>query len=547
MFVKKVKSPHIPNRYAVVLVESVRDGAKVRHKKVKHMGMATGEKAVQHLVDLAEHTKAELLAERQPPYLPLFNPEEVMPSATPKDADKPYMVDIKKLREDARVNKGIPDVFGKVYDRLALASLFKEPLAKKHNEILKSCVLARLANPCSKSSTAEYLEQDFGIMLHQDKIYRMMDHLDSERVKALVCKATMGLLREKVRVMFYDTTTLYFESFADDNFIHPGWSKDGKFKENQVVLALITTTDGLPVSYEVFPGNTSEVQTLIPSIEKLRERFDVEEVEFVADRGLSSQKNMAALEKHGLKYVMAAKLRVMDEETQESVLAIRLRGSRNKYLNKEITYKGRRLVISYCPKLARKHRKQREAIVKKLREEVDAEGKITAKKILKNAGKKRYLSFDEDKQVAEISLARVRADKKWDGIRGYITNSSAPMRDVAASYKRLWVIEEAFRINKHDLKVRPIFHRKEDRIRAHLDICFIAYALARQLMYRYKHRHNRSVSFDVMRKSLLKTCVTVLTHTASKERFLVPSNISPLSEELYQLVDLNYSPVPSKI
>ena len=112
---------------------------------------------------------------------------------------------------------------------------------------------------------------------------------------------------------------------------------------------------------------------------------------------------------------------------------------------------------------------------------------------------------------------------------------------------RLWVIEEAFRINKHDLKVRPIFHSQGGQIRAHLDICFIAYALARQLMYRYKHRHNRSVSFDVMRKSLLKTCVTVLTHTASKERFLVPSNISPLSEELYQLVDLNYSPSPAKL
>ena len=110
-------------------------------------------------------------------------------------------------------------------------------------------------------------------MLHRDKIYRMMDHLDSEKVKALVCKATTGLLQEKVRVMFYDTTTLYFESFADDDFRKSGFSKDGKSKENQVVLALITTIrfahggafgrflapDGLPISYEVFPGNTHEV------------------------------------------------------------------------------------------------------------------------------------------------------------------------------------------------------------------------------------------------------------------------------------------------
>ena len=111
------------DRYAVVLVESVRDGSKVRHKKVKHMGMATEEEELQQLVDLAEHMKAELLAERQPPYLPLFDPEDVMPSITKKDEDEPHLVDIKKLREDARVNKGIPDVFGKFYDDFGFKNL----------------------------------------------------------------------------------------------------------------------------------------------------------------------------------------------------------------------------------------------------------------------------------------------------------------------------------------------------------------------------------------------------------------------------------------
>ena len=128
--------------------------------------------------------------------------------------------------------------------------------------------------------------------LHVDSIYRMLDRLDSDRVKSAVRKATMGLSQEKMSVMLFDVTTLYFESVLEDELRSFGFSKDCKFKEIQVVFALITTVEGLPITYKVFPGNTHEVKTLLPSLEELREEFDVEAVEFAADRGMFCEENL---------------------------------------------------------------------------------------------------------------------------------------------------------------------------------------------------------------------------------------------------------------
>ena len=122
--------------------------------------------------------------------------------------------------------------------------------------------------------------------MHVDKIYRMMDELDSDSVKRTIRNSTLSILRNKVNILFYDVTTLYFESFTPDELRSFGFSKDCKFKETQVVIALITTTDGLPITYEAFPGNTHEVKTLLPVIKKLQREFDVASVDFAAERGM---------------------------------------------------------------------------------------------------------------------------------------------------------------------------------------------------------------------------------------------------------------------
>ena len=157
---------------------------------------------------------------------PLFGPEQFTQPAIDRGKNEDFEdVGIKTVRETGRYNRGITDVFGKFYDDFGFHNLFTGRHAERHRRILKSCVLARLANPSSKLETTRQLEKKFSVRLHVDSIYRMMDQLDSDRVKSAVRKATMGLLREKVSVMLFDVTTLHFESVLADELRSFGFSK----------------------------------------------------------------------------------------------------------------------------------------------------------------------------------------------------------------------------------------------------------------------------------------------------------------------------------
>ena len=428
MFVRKKKSTK-SDQTAIQIVENRRDGSKIKQKVLRHVGTAKHTREIKGLVELAEEIMQRMLHESSPLFRHLsFKTAERQRNEDFED------VNLKSLEGDKSFNCGIHDVFGKLYDDLGFTKLFKGRTAELNNRILKNCVLVPLAAPTSKRKATKTLATEFGVRMHVDKIYRMMDELDSDSVKRTIRNSTPSILRNKVNILFYDVTTLYFESFTPDELRSFGFSKDCKFKETQVVIALITTTEGLPITYEAFPGNTHEIQTLLPVIKKLQAEFDVTAVEFAADRGMFSAANLAELKKAGINYVVGAKLRGMDKADN---------------------------------------------------------------------------------------------DAAWDGISGYITNSTKPVGEVISNYKRLWEIEDAFRLCKHDLKMRPIFHRKGDRIKAHLDICFITYALGRQLMYRYRLHQGERASYDVLRAALAETEFSLLRHIKSGELYGVLCQLPP--------------------
>ena len=546
MFIRKKKSS-LTSKVAIQIVESERVGRRVRQKIIQHVGSSEHPEDLKRLVSVAEEIMIRLKQERIPPS-PLFGPEKFIQSRNKNNEDFAD-VGLKQLREKNRFNRGIADVFGKLYDDLNFDSVFKGRHAELNNRILKSCVLGRLANPSSKLRTAKLLEKKFSVRLHVDKIYRMMDQLDSKKVKYLVRRATMGILREQVSILFFDVTTLYFESFTEDDLRSFGFSKDCKFKETQVVLALITTTNGLPITYEVFPGNTHEIKTLLPVIRELKKEFDIKSVEFAADRGMFGSENIETLEKEGLSYVVGAKLKSMSRATKQEILSIHKQQTEGEdgYLEKNIRYRGRRVVICYNPIMAVKDRKDRKRLLGRLDKITDSNGEVAAKALVRNSGTKKYLRFDKEKKVAKVDLNKVVSAAAWDGISGYITNSEAPTADVVSNYKRLWEIEESFRITKHDLKIRPIYHYKSHRIKAHLDICFIVYTLARQLMYRYKVQQSKAKSFRALHEALSETEFSLLVHTQTKEQYALPSSLSPLAKNLYRVVGLKPSTTPYKI
>ena len=265
MFIRVKTSPNSKGQ-SVQIVQSVRKGDAVTQRIVRHVGMAYDQIELESLKLLAESIRVKLQAHGQQF---LFKPEEVTKLTKSKKvyAESDYIVNVADLIEEQRLVAGIHEAYGKLFDELGYIKVTSRPSRNKMMaDVFKNIVLARIANPASKRASVLKLEEDFGVTIDLDRVYRMMDMLDTpeiERLKKITYENTLDLLGQKINVIFYDATTIYFESFEEDELKKNGFSKDHKHNQPQVLLALMVTTDGLPVDYEVFAGNTFEGSTLV--------------------------------------------------------------------------------------------------------------------------------------------------------------------------------------------------------------------------------------------------------------------------------------------
>jgi len=266
MFVRVKSTPNSP-RNSVQLVESYRKDGKIRQRIVRHVGIAMDEDELQRLRDLGEYVKAKLEAESQPALFPAEDLAQLAVEARKRHEaqdQEPLNVNLKKLREQQRVVTGIHEICGEIYRELGLDKLMGARRKAAERNLFHT-VMGRLANPQSKRATVADLEVNFGVNLSLQSVYRMMDAVDEkviEKAKRKACEAANGLLNRPVQLLFYDCTTLYFESFTEDELKKDGYSKDMKFNQPQVVVGLLATEEGLPVDYEVYPGNQFEGKTL---------------------------------------------------------------------------------------------------------------------------------------------------------------------------------------------------------------------------------------------------------------------------------------------
>ncbi len=222
-------------------------------------------------------------------------------------------------------------VLAEVYRQLSFDTLLPQKRYRASHEALFHCVMARIANPPpeqDKRGSVQHLEQDSCVSLPLEKVYRMMDQLDDNaisRLQAMTCEGTRSLLPGALDVLFFDCTTLYFESFKEDELKQNGYSKDCQVNQTQVnqpqvFLALLVTHEGLPVGYEVFPGATFEGHSLISVLKELQARYDVRKMIFVADRGMLNEDNLHALDEAGAYYIVGAKLKQLPVALQAKVL-----------------------------------------------------------------------------------------------------------------------------------------------------------------------------------------------------------------------------------
>lgn len=539
MFVRIKTTPNSP-KSAIQIVESVRRGDKISQKIIRHIGYALDADELAKLKLLAESIKIKLEAGNQ--YL-LFSPEELASlKAKPsnKKHDSGYNVHLKDLIEENRTVSGIHDIYGELFNRLGYSGIFKNPARQKAMvEAYKDIVLARIANPQSKMASVDMLEENFGVSLDLHKVYRMMDKLDDaaiERLNEITFRSTLDILGGKVDVIFFDATTIYFESFSSDEFKSIGFSKDLKFNQPQVLLSLMVNKDGLPIGYKVFSGSVYEGHTLIPALKDLRQRYKIDKVVFVADAGMFNQNNLKELEAEGFEYIVGARLKNLSNDLKEKILDKKHYQGNDDFCIAQFEYEaGKRLVVSYKESRAHKDALERDKAIQRLRKKLEKQK--NPKEYLSNCGYKKYLKVSGSSSI-ELDENKIKEASLWDGLHGVITNAKDITNDqVLKQYVNLWHIEEAFRITKHDLKVRPVFHWIERRIKAHLAICFTAYALVRHLEYRVRLQY-KNLSIEKIRQSLVQVQTTILYHTKKKIRFALPSRISQEAKKIYQIMNL---------
>lgn len=339
-------------------------------------------------------------------------------------------------------------------------------------------VLCRIIYPGSKLKTVEYLSRHFNKSVSEQTIYRAMDELD-EDFKVEIEKCTFKRAKKhagetELSVVFYDMTTLYFETESQDDLRKIGYSKDGKHQHPQIMIGLLVNAQGYPIAYDVFEGNTSETKTLIPVIERLIERFSINKPIVVADAALLSKANLKALQYNGYKYILGGRIKNESREIKQNVLNL----SVNPEGPAETPHPYGRLIISYSEKRKAKDLYNRQKGLERLENKVKYK-KLT-KQAINNRGYNKYLVLDGETKVT-IDYQKFKEDSVWDGLKGYVTNTKLSAKVIIANYGNLWKVEKAFRMSKTDLRFRPIFHRKETRIRAHLTICFAAYAIYKEL------------------------------------------------------------------
>lgn len=552
MYIRVNKTPNSP-RKSIQIVESVRVGAKVKQKIVRHVGIAHDEREEQKLKDYALELIAKITAEREAeaPQHSLLDVHESdvldhvkSRAGRPKrknieDILPPSQVTLDDIVEEKRIVEGVHEIAGAMFDEM-YGALFK---GKRTIEILKNVVLSRLVYPASKRGTQKKLEDRFGKQHSVEMIYWMMDRLfpKIDTVKKLTFEKTRSLFPEKIDMLLFDVTTLYFESVEVDDLRNFGYSKDHRFNTTQVVLALATNQDGLPVGYELFEGNCAEVTTLIAAIESWKKIFEIGSVCFIGDRGMMTKKNIEMLESHGHQYILAAKLRKLPDDLQEKILQEdyyrpTLLGNDLAWLG-EFEYNHGRLIVSYKKKRAMKDHQDRQRVLDKVKKVLGEKGNPS--KLITNQGVKKFITRDQNASIS-LDADKIADAAQWDGLHGIITNirDDAP-QSLLMRYARLWVIEESFRINKHTLKMRPIFHFKPERIHAHIAICYMTFSVLRHLQYRVNL--TQKISIDTILDELLNVQASIYIHKKTKDRYRVPGSHSNTARKIYKAFNLERS------
>lgn len=343
---------------------------------------------------------------------------------------------------------------------------------KVKKNFLLDLVIMRMIEPASKLRSIELLNEYFGIKHRRQSYYESAPQWLTLKSKAESVAIDFAKTQYSFQfdLLFYDVTTLYFETFDEDDLRRNGFSKDNKSQQPQVLVALMVTKEGFPIAYEVFSGNTFEGHTIIPVVNKFIKKNTIKNFTIVADAAMISDENVIELRKNNINYIVGARLGNLSHEIimqidkhliREDGKSIRLQ-----------TDKGY-LICSYSSVRYRKDKYEMEKQIER------------AKQMVENPSRSKKLKYTTSHgQKIELNERLIDKNKKLLGVKGYYTDleeNEVSNQTIIERYHELYKIEQAFRISKNDLQTRPIFHFKEEPIKLHILICFIALVLSKHI------------------------------------------------------------------
>lgn len=483
MFVKKKR-----NRSGTVSVV-VAEKLSGKYTELITIGISSDESKIESLV-MEGKEWIEREQERRHPRLDLFGDER-------RKCEQERMEAERLLSSITNITiNGADLILDRVFDNVGFNRI--------DDEIFRKLVKARLSYPASKAATVEYLKNHFDEDVSLSKTYRYLDKLsDSQHriVQDISVEHTGKILGGHIGVLFYDVTTLYFESDNEDELRKCGFSKEGRHKNPQIILGLLVSIGGYPLAYCIHEGNKYEGHTMLPVVTEFVKKYNLDNFIVVADSGLMNNDNIADLEANGYKYIIGAKIKNESKEIKEWILR------QPKQDRQMIEYKkdgGRRLLVGYTEERARKDAYNRDKGIRRL-EKAYKRGTLTKDNINKR-GYNKFLRMEGDVSVS-INYDKLEADAQWDGLKGYLTNTDIPVSDVYTAYHNLWQVERAFRISKSKIEIRPMFHFTRRRIEAHVCICFVALKVYKELE-RLLNLSSISMSIDKV-LALAQTIVTI--------------------------------------
>ena len=453
MFVRKK-----PNKSGLISVQII-DKSRGRYRVVKTIGSSTDDEEVKRLVDTG---KQYIQAHTGTQEIDFF------------DYKTMYTQVLSSITSHKLV--GIEYVLGKLFNEIGFNAI--------KDTLFRELVLYRLVFPRSKLKTTEFLYRYEQKSYSEDEIYMYMDKLHSrqkELIQQISYRHTLRILDGGIQAVFYDVTTIYFEIEQEDDLRKPGFSKEGRHQHAQIVLGLLVSNGGYPLAYDIFEGNKYEGDTFLPILEGFRQKYGIEKLTVVADAGLLSKSNIAQLISKGYHFILGARIKNEQQSIKDQILQLRLKNGESAVIAKD----GHHLIVTFSEQRAKKDHHNRERGLKKLEKQITS-GRLT-KASINNRGYNKFLQLEGDVSIS-IDYKKTDEDALWDGLKGYLTNSDMSTDDILDSYKQLWQIEKAFRVAKSELKIRPVYHRKQRRIEAHICINFAAYKVYKELERQLKQK-----------------------------------------------------------